>query len=458
MLFYTHKELDDIKEMLKSSHKLEYGGRKLVFSNSDAGKYLMQRVKTNKYLGLAMDVTTSEWLLNYPHIDNLRSEALSPGGFLTEKVNGTQIMMLALQRGLIHRTRGTIEPARFYNDINYNLVLGNQTVPGIPVTTFASFKQRYLPVFNEGRSNGMIDEMGNIVVSSVIPGLKAALGPVFDARDVKLVSSEFLTKYNPIAVDKEMKYGMLYPFDAKFKVFDILVETDRGYEFLDYETMKRMVPVNGLVEPVRGWKVSTTAPEDAMSGWTEEGLVYKGPDQYIKIKRDDVLSFERMVGNLQFIIDYAVKHVFEQTSFSPEDVLDKATFLDKEQTEMIRANVIDEMGLNGVPIDTLKTYYISKFKISPEDAERDITRTLNKQVRERIMAVIAAQLLERKIDPKTIYLEVPKYLYFEAPPVYYNEHRGKMVPEKGYGHLISSIVYGGRGSVSHTQKDRSDEK
>jgi hypothetical protein len=60
MLLYTHRELADIKGLLKVNRKFEYIGNRLVFSNSDGGKYLMQRIKNNKYLGITLDTARQQ--------------------------------------------------------------------------------------------------------------------------------------------------------------------------------------------------------------------------------------------------------------------------------------------------------------------------------------------------------------------------------------------------------------
>ncbi len=456
-MLYSNDELSTIRENLTAGKlKFELGGKNLVFSKSksqfppgNSKEYLLQRNNRCRFLGLAFDVTLDEFIPGYPHIDNPPRAldintylASLTSGYFEHKWNGTMIGLVSTSSGIVYRTRGTISPIAFINEINLALVKNAKTVLGVQEPTFDTFKKRYAPIFEEGRINGSIDEMGNVVVSKFAPAIIESVTPAFKPNgvDVVAVFGEYTSRYNPICVDPLLSKGIYLDIeDYRYVVFDVLVRTERGLEFLQYPVLRSAVAQNDKIQVVEGKPFSQTPFSELMEfAGREEGVLVKMPEYYVKVKQEDVLAFERMLGRASTILDWSVKHVFEKgVAYSDEQLFDEKVLLKPEEFDQIGDAVFAEMEEVGFGFEQLVKIYVTK-GMTEDQAKARIRRYIVQKVDENLMTIVVPRIFMKGVPINKLYLELPKYVNL-GDVLTFDTRRQKMIPVPEYAHMLSGI-------------------
>jgi hypothetical protein len=466
VLIYPKEDLEIIKWNLKNGVlRFVLNGKELAFSKTRgrAAKealnttYLIQRNDRAVYAGLAYSPDTEKLIVGYPHIDNppksLPTDVFLRNlgeGYAEQKMNGTQIGIERTMNGLIYRTRGTILPNAFFSDINLALVKKATTIVGIQESVFKEFKARYTPIFEEGRADGSIDEMGNVVISKYAPEIVAAVKPLFESQaDVVSVKGEFVSRFNPIAVDPLLSSGIYFDVAPyKFVIFEIAAATPDGIKFLAYPEVCRRVSEAGVgktndrVSVVKGLQFRETPFEALIDlAGTEEGVVVKTNTFYVKVKKEDVIAFERMLGRASTVLDYSVKHVFEKgLSYSDNQLFDEKVLMDQIELDRINDAVHAEIESSGFGEEELVRFYGTK-GLTTEQAKSKIESRIARRVREGLLTIVIPQLIERGVPIQTMYLELPKLIKFDKGVIYFDARRKKFLPTPDYARLLS-FVYG----------------
>ncbi len=440
MILYTKQQLDRIREQLRAGTlKFSFDGFKCIFNGDD--EILIQRIP-NFMDGLAYKKGTDEFVYNYPHLSNVMKEELV--GITVAKVqpktNGTNLCFSRLKDGsVVYRTRGSIEPDRFMNQINTAIIANQETVMGINPDVFKAFKERYKPILERGRRLGFIDEYGNIVMKEMVAELMPHAKSIFEEnKTVVAIFGELISPYNPISIDAELRYGMYLGMDANFRyvVFDILEEDSGGaIRFVDPGEQKRIVG-----RTTDYMKVSETENLAGLQNMldryvSEEGAIIKG-ERYLKFKRDDVLEWERLMGRLSSVLYFSVDHVFQQgLGFTAKEIFDEKLLLRKEAIDGITNQAWQEIANNGVSRSDLVAFYATMKK--PESV---IDHTLKSAIYNNIFLLVAPELQEKGVVKARLYLEIPKYVYFDREPLVFHEKRQKYISADWYGKMIGMVI------------------
>ena len=412
---------NEIEEIKKIDKKGQVGRLNFEFTKSD--KYKINRTSSAK--GLAVDIETNEVLPYYPHLVN---HGTLPDDFYTQpKYNGTNIGLL-LHKNII-RTRGSINQLKFVNSVNMDILTDKQYI-GIPSEIWNKFVEKYKPILQEGIKDGFVDQFGYFDMSKIVDCLTACKFNILeryssrcpDKGNVIAVFGELISKYNPIPVDRELKYGM-YNCDWNYMVFDILIESNNGYEFLNPKQVKELA--DNLGTHIKSVPYNHNKFIEFPN---EEGVIVKS-DYYYKVKIDEVLEYEREMGRLSNIITYSIRKVFSETGFHLED-LNNGIF-NKDGLKNIIQSVEEEIKDNGISIDSLVEYY--------KKLNRDYYRVVKNLVEENAVFVIADILFDIGTPKETLYLDIPKYISLNKP-VEYNEKRKKYLPSMWYGKMVSRTI------------------
>jgi hypothetical protein len=109
----------------KSFNRLKSKDNTFICTKSSKEGIYIQRV-SNFALGLAYDTTNKQFIFNYPHLSNIKTVSDVPqNSIVQEKLNGTNVGIIKLADGsIIYRTRGSIEPDTFMNNINSAILEG----------------------------------------------------------------------------------------------------------------------------------------------------------------------------------------------------------------------------------------------------------------------------------------------------------------------------------------------
>jgi hypothetical protein len=416
---YTSEELDEISKIDK---KGEVGGMPIAFRKAEKYKINMS---SNKRKGLAIDTETGRFMWNYPHLSN-RGEL--PAQFFTEpKYNGTNIGIL---RGGIIRTRGSIDKLSFTNTANIDILAGKQYI-GIASEVWEKFKARYEPILKEGIERGYVDNFGYFKLNNIVSYLDSFMDAMVSWDDsVEAVFGELISRYNPIPVDRELKYG-LYNAEWEYVVFDILVKTKSGdYEFLDAIEvelkMESVIKHYSIDKHIRSVKHKTDGFIDALD---EEGVIVKSSEGYYKVKIEAVLEYEREMGRMSNIVQYAVNKIFTETGFTMSEI--EAGAFSFAGVKSIIKSVEEEIKDNGISLETLDEFYKS--------VGGDYYRTIKNMVEEQAVLIVADILLDSGVHKEVLYLEIPKYVELKES-VEYSEKRKKYIPVGWYGKLVSRVI------------------
>jgi hypothetical protein len=435
MLLYTKEILDEIESHFadKSFNRFKIKDNTFIFTKSSKEGIYIQRV-SNFALGLAYDTTNKQFIFNYPHLSNIKTVSDVPqNSIVQEKLNGTNVGIIKLADGsIIYRTRGSIEPDTFMNNINSAILEGAKTLVGINEEVFDDFKNKYIDILREGIKK-YIDDFGNVLMTSIGTELVNELKYIF-IENWKIVGifGELISKYNPIAVDSKMKFGMYLdmPEDYQFYIFDIMVTDNGGNIYFAEPSELKLIRKTKLIKTVSSEKLSDI---NAMQNKfiNEEGVIAKSSEGYYKIKKDEVLEWERLLGKLSNVVVFSINHVFEENGFSTNEVLNKK-FLEPNAIEPLILSSWQEIKNNGVSENDLIEYYGSKNKVDTE---------IKSIVSEKVLIGIASVLIKNNITTKEkLYLALPEYFQFTEPVLDWNERRGKLLPIKSYALMIRKII------------------
>jgi hypothetical protein len=451
MILYTDSELSEIKNNIDSNiFKFKLTTNNLIFSKS--GKYLIQRVQ-NKFLGLAYNLEEKTFIFNYPHISNKSERDQIIEGFIEPKYNGTNYAYLIDEKENIYfRTRGSINPEIILNTIN-SAIISNQQISGITSDVFTSWKTKYIPVFNKGKELEYIDQFGNFVLKNVNEQIKDKLSSIIanringfniNGRKIVGIFGELISPYNPIAIDNNIKFGQYINLNKPFTfvIFDILVykpektdfygnKTEGAYEFLEPNMLEILINGSDCIERIDYEKISKL---DSMLDKydAEEGLVIKTKDRYVKFKRKDVLEWERMMGKLSNVMKFSIEHITSELGFSKEEVIDKNVYSSKEYINEVKVSIWNEIQSYNITKEDLVSYYKS---------ESSMYDNFNSFLENSVITGIASVLASTGVSKEKLYLEIPKYYYFQNNQLVYDEKRGKMLPAtKRYSSLVSRII------------------
>ncbi|MEM3858727.1 MAG: RNA ligase family protein [Candidatus Micrarchaeaceae archaeon] len=438
MILYSKEELDSIRANLDANnYKFTLGEYRLIFTGGSlATNFLVQRV-SNKYLGLAYNKENKTFIYNYPHIENKKDSDTFTDGFIEPKYNGTNYAIVQDSVGnLYHRTRGSINPEMFLNTINVS-ILQNRELIGVPSEKFAEFKKKYNQILQEGISKGYVDSFGNVLLNKINkdidPYLTTFIGRMLNGYKVVGIFGEIISKYNPINVDDSFKYGIYIdmPQDFRFIVFDILGEKNGNVYFISPEMFEMIIPKNDIVEPIEYMKISEL--NTMLNTYkAEEGLVLKTEDKYLKLKREEVLQFERMIGKLGNVIVFSIEHVFSSLGFSKSELINNKSALNQEYLNGIRMQVWNEINNAGITKEALVEYFKSESKMYSY---------FNDRFDNAMLTEIASQLFSSGIPKEKLYLELPNYYLFNKKVIEFSEKRQKVIPiDKNYSKIVSRLI------------------
>lgn len=439
---YTKAEVEEIRSKLKAGElKFSVSGFKCLFTKSKG--YLIQRIH-NKFLGLVYFPETDNFVYNYPHIDNIRAAEIASvqSAYFNTKFNGTNFRVCRVGDKLVYGTRGTVSPERFPVDVNTAILQGKDALAGVAPDVFKKFKTRYEPILKEGIAKGYVDDFGDMLIQKVAAESMSKFEQIFTDKTVVAVFSELTSRYNPICVNPEMDAGIYLGDvpDYKLTIFDVLVEDEDGYSFLPAEAV-RQLPVEQ--DPQLSVADATPfTPETAamfLAGTHEEGLMVKSPARYYKMKRTDVLEWERMMGTLSTVIDYSIAHTFDQEyQFTGEEILG-GVFLNQATFEEITNSVWQEVSSHGITREQLVEFYISKGR--SEDAANDIlNHSVADGILEKVLLAVAPVLKSKGIPKEKLFAEIPKVIRFNREPTYFDEKKQKTRAYDWYSKLVGSVI------------------
>ncbi len=432
---YDVAELDEIKKnLLDGVYKFKYEGRNLEFKNTNG---MLINYTDNKYKGLTFNTHTKLFIISYPHIDNYRGEFSS--GLIQPKYNGTNLGFVKSGQKYYFRTRGSIDPEKIINELN-TAVLTDKIPTGIDKIAFENFKKVHKDVISEGQRRRYIDDYGNVILENYYLNFEGVLEFMiegsqcaYDGEEIIGVFGEMVYKYNPIAVDGNLKFGK---DEEGYYIFDYLVKAEgsyylvpsgtQGYE-LDYINYAKEKGVR-LVENIDA-TFDTVSKFFASS--SAEGVIIKSENVYWKLKREEVIAWQRLMGNLTSIVDSSVNHVFEEVGFSRNEIIENKYFLNGGEEDMINA-VKSEILSHNITLEELDNYYKEK-KFSVEAAIR-------KKVKYNIARTVVSFLAD-DVPKESVWLEIPNYMDVGGNSFKeWNEKRGKYVPTKSYANIVSSII------------------
>jgi hypothetical protein len=220
--------------------------------------------------------------------------------------------------------------------------------------------------------------------------------------------------------------------DFEFHIFDIAYEDDKGNIYLDCLSTSE-VSKYGLeyipALPLLDYKDSLIGLD------SEEGIVIKGINSYLKYKQADVLAWARLMGKISGILQVATNHVFEQAGLSRKQVIQDKILLEQETLDGISKSVWEEIGNSGITRENLIEYYISKKR-----TEKDIDYDLNDAIENNLMLTIAGILKEEGIDKSKLYLEIPKFIKLKREAVYFDSKKNKWRPNNWYSPIVSRTI------------------
>jgi hypothetical protein len=220
------------------------------------------------------------------------------------------------------------------------------------------------------------------------------------------------------------------PEDYQFYIFDIMVTDNGGNIYFAEPSELKLIRKTKLIKTVSSEKLSDI---NAMQNKfiNEEGVIAKSSEGYYKIKKDEVLEWERLLGKLSNVVVFSINHVFEENGFSTNEVLNKK-FLEPNAIEPLILSSWQEIKNNGVSENDLIEYYGSKNKVDTE---------IKNIVSEKVLIGIASVLIKNNITTKEkLYLALPEYFQFTEPVLDWNERRGKLLPIKSYALMIRKII------------------
>lgn len=444
---YSQEDLELITSNLEAGKlKFSVGQYRCFFGKQ--GKYLIQRID-NYMLGLTYDTEGRFLIFNYPHLNNIRDEQIAQvqGAEVQEKPNGTNFGFMLTPQGVVYRCRGSIQPSRFPNEINARIATGELKYVGIKDEIFMPFVEKYTPIFKEGQAKGYIDDMGNVNAEKMASELIERVKPVFGINedpqpklmyaDMEIIGvfGELISKYNPIAVDPELRHGMYLDMskDFDFIMFDLMFRDMDGNIYLSHNidnvawtcgiNSVRTVPLKDI----------TTCLSDYGN---EEGVIIKGwNNNYYKMKHEAVISWARMMGTLSTVIRYSVEHIFSQgLGFSDKEILD-GVLLNRETIDSLYTQAWEEVNANGITMEQLYEYYTAKKK--PLSA---VQGDMREAVERNLMMLVTPVLKENGVPKEKLYLEIPKYLRFQSEPLYYDTKKQRFKAWAWYGKLIGTVI------------------
>ncbi|MHB1764917.1 MAG: hypothetical protein ACYCS1_05195 [Gammaproteobacteria bacterium] len=459
---YTKKQLDFIREQLKAGNsKFSLDQYKCIFSKQGTDNILIQRIP-NFMMGLAYKIDTDEFIYNYPHLDNIKEDLITTitDGIIQPKTNGTNIGIIKLKDGsLVHRTRGSINPDRFINSINVALLGGEKTILGVPEDIFTEFVKSYKKTFDEGKASKIIDDYGNIDLGQIVPKLKESLKDNFKDEIVG-VFGELIMPVNPIAIDGNMKFGIYKELhdaegnriDYQYIIFDTLAESKEG----DIVFLKHKIGINFpsgdkniLISDSRKLSELTYAMDTYP---IEEGLVIKTDSAYWKFKRSDVLEWERLMGKLSNVLYFSAEHVFQQgLGYSAKEIFEEKVLMKPEIIGSITSQVWQEINADGVSRRDLIDYFATKNK-----SEGAIDSILKSAIYNNMFLLVAPELQNNGISKAKLYLEIPKYIFFDEEPLFYDENKQRFRANKWYNKMIGNVI--GKVFQAEIQAEKNNHK
>lgn len=435
---YKKEVIDEILSNLSSGVlKFSINGYNLNFTKSSTENVLIQRI-SNIFLGLGFNIKSKELIWNYPHLSNVKKEILSQitSAIIEPKKNGTNLGIVKGGNEIIYRTRGSINPERFMNQINSVIISKSKTIQGINESIYSTFISKYYPIFSNGLKKGIIDEFGNFVLQLVINKINSQITAIFEKNsNVIGIFGELVSKYNPIAVDEKINYGIYIDQneDFEFFIFDVLlIDNNKNIMFEDAAQFKNLISENEVIKIIDYEYLSNL--ESMLDKYkAEEGLVVKSEEGYYKFKREDVLTWERMMGKLGNIIVFATEHVFSGIGFTKSSIIFEKELLDSSIISGIKEQIWQEINVNGVSKSDLITYFA-------KGGEFALNSKIEEVLYKNLMLLIVPELQEAGIKKEKLYLEIPKYLFLPYAPLEWNEKRKKYISSKSYSKLISSII------------------
>lgn len=426
-LLYSNDEINIVKEKLANGEKrFSIDNYNLEFSQN--GSYYINRTE-NKFKGLAYDTTLKEVIINYPHINNVPTSFKPTSNDLVEsKYNGTNIGFCNVMGKIYYRTRGSIEPEKVINELN-TAILTHTYVDGVETKAMDEFADTHRLVIKQGIQDGFIDGYGNFIVKTAVDSIREDIEKLFSLFDMVGVFGELISKYNPIAVDMNLKYGRNQE-DYAYKVFDVVVKGKEGYflvpasEFFNMRSLERLDSHIGVVVGESPWDIHSL---EALIYPTDEGVVVKSSNGYFKFKREEVISWQRLMGRLTSIIPYSVSHVFEESGFTETSVIEQKYFRGTGSQDIVKAVLEEISGYNMM-----------------EALERKFGKHLYSEILHKVQfyeAKTIMSFLSADIPKEKIWEHIPHYMDFGAvDPIVWNEKRGKLVPNGNYARMISALI------------------
>ena len=445
MRLYTESQLSDIRRHLLAGEKrFSMGAYRCYFADTPK-EYTIQRIP-NFALGLAYVPGEDAFALNYPHIDNVRKDALPAvsNAWIQEKTNGTNLGIVRAGRRVIHRTRGTLEPEKVINDINSAVLQGKNTIVGVQERVFERFRARYEPILSEGIERGYVDDFGNFNIGRVAKEASSAFGPSFDSMPSLMgVFMEACSKFNPICVNESVNVGIYLDIPEPFMlvVFDVISrEGDGSMTFWGADTLDQFVVNQKNILVAKGSRLSLDLLDSGLRETREEGFVVKSPNGYWKFKRADVLAWERTVGHLPNILSYSVSHIFEQQfSFHESEILAGALKRPTLKEEVVAA-AWSEAENNGVSRKQLLEFYAKGRSAVGADAEARLDRMLEDMIARKLLLFAAPALRNKGVQKSELWRELPNYVAFEREPLYFDAKKGRQRAEGWYSRLVSGVI------------------
>ncbi len=432
---YDVAELEEIKKnLLAGNRKFKFGEKNLEFKSNG---HLLINFTDNKYKGLVYNEWTKLFIINYPHIDNYSGDFFS--GIVQPKYNGTNLGFVKSGQKYYFRTRGSITPEKIINELN-TAVLTDKVPTGIDKTAFENFKKVQKDVISKGQSLGYIDDYGNVLLENFYLNLGEILEYaiegsecVYADEEIVGVFGELVSKYNPIAVDENLKCGKnedgYYIFDylVRFEGSYYLVPSYKGGYMLDWVSLSQ----NKYIKMVENIYATFDIVSKFFNSSPIEGVVIKNEDIYWKLKREEVITWQRLMGNLTSIVGSSVNHVFEEVGFTREDIIEKKYFVKGGEEDMVSA-VKSEILSHNITLETLDTHY----KTRHSSVEREIRKRVRYNVARTIVSFLADDVPKEKV-----WLEIPNYMDMgDVDFKEWNEKRGKYVPTRAYADIVSSII------------------
>lgn len=437
---YTKAILEQIRSNLENGIiKFKINEYNMIFSPTNTyPDTLIQRV-SNFALGLGYNIKTKEFYFNYPHISNVNDDDLrSMNGIIEEKKNGSNLGFIKTKEGLFYRTRGSINPDKVVNGVNTAILTGQNTIQGIPENIFKDFSEKYKPMLMKGIDNGYVDSYGNFLLEKLINDIKPQMEKIIRPDNSIIgIFGEIVSKYNTIPVDPNISAGIYINMDEDYMyyVFDIMVEDPEGNIIFEHpNTIYNTIIESSSVKLIhyKDLKNLTTMIDEYGA---EEGLVVKNSNGYFKLKREDVITWERMMGKLTNVIYFATEHIFTQIGFQHDQIIKEKIFLKPNAISEIIVSIWQEIKGQGISKNDLLDYFKSK-----KMDESALDRTVENAVMGNLLIIVASYLKTDNIPKERLYLELPKYLYFGYKTFQFDDRRKKDLPTERYAKQISRVI------------------